>query len=121
MIEDAVELSDYSSRFLSVLLAEFPLFRQHLAAGAEPGTFKVTFQTPSDSTFWVDTEDEYRITVGFDAWHNHFDVYLGVTEAQSFQRAIDDIREWMNDIRWSVKGRKAQEENSKRWWQLWRR
>lgn len=91
-----MELSGYSSRFLAALLAEFPSFRQHLKEGPEEGCFTIEFQSPSGSTFWVNTEEEERITVGFDAHHCHFGGWAESDDAQDFRNAIAHIRELMS-------------------------
>lgn len=87
-----MKLSDYSSRFLAVLLAEFPAFRQHLAQGPDPGCFAIEFPAPSGSAFRVNTEEEDRITVGFDAHHCHFGGWADSDDAQDFLNAIAYIR-----------------------------
>lgn len=91
-----MELSEFSSRFLAVLLEEFPDFEQHLTAGPEPGCFTIEFPSPSGSIFWVNTEEEDRITVGFDAHHCHFGGWAGSDEAEDFRNAIAYIQRLMD-------------------------
>jgi hypothetical protein len=87
-----MDFSDYSSRFLAVLLTEFPSFQQHLTKGPEQGCFTIEFQAPSGSVFWINTEEEDRITIGFDAHHVHFGGWADSDDAQDFTHAISYIR-----------------------------
>ena len=91
-----MQLSDYSSRFLAVLLAEFPSFEQHLADGPEQGCFTIEFQSPSGLAFWINTEEEGRITIGFDAHHCHFGGWAESDDAQDFTNAITYIQGLMS-------------------------
>lgn len=87
-----MELNDYSSRFLAVLLQAFPEFGEQVVAGPEAGCFKVEFPAPSGSTFWVATEDFDRVTVGFDAYHIHFGGWAESVDAEDFDNAVGYIR-----------------------------
>jgi hypothetical protein len=91
-----VELNDYSSRFLAVLLRAFPEFGERVAAGPEVGCFTVKFPAPSGSTFWVATEDFDRITAGFDSHHVHFGGWAESVDAQDFDNAVEYIRRLMS-------------------------
>jgi hypothetical protein len=86
-----LELNDYSSGFLAVLLQAYPEFRELVAAGPEPGCFTIQFTAPSGSIFWVNTEEEERITVGLDAHHVHFGGWAKSVDAQDFQNAVEYI------------------------------
>ena len=90
-----MELNDYSSRLLAVLLLAFPEFGERVAAGPEAGCFTVEFPAPSGSTFWVATEDFDRITVGFDAHHVHFGGWAESVDARDFDNAVEYIRRLM--------------------------
>jgi hypothetical protein len=91
-----VELTDYSSRFLAVLLRAFPEFGENVAAGPEPGCFTIEFAAPSGSPFRVATEDFDRITVGFDAYHLHFGGWAESVDAEDFDNAVGYIRRLMS-------------------------
>ncbi len=91
-----MDLNDYSSRFLAVLLRTFPEFGEKVVAGSDAGCFKVEFMAPSGSTFWVATEEFDRVTVGFDAYHLHFGGWAESVEAEDFDNAVDYIRRLMS-------------------------
>jgi hypothetical protein len=86
-----VKLNQYSSRFLT-LLREFPAFRAHLREGPDPECFSVAFSAPSGSPFWVRTEEEERITIGFDAHHVHFGGWADSDDNRDFAEALRYIR-----------------------------
>lgn len=87
-----MELSAYSAKFLAALLSAFPDFESHLKAGPEPGCFMIEFPSPSGSIFCVNTEEEDRITVGFDAHHCHFGGWAESDEEKDFENAVAYIR-----------------------------
>jgi hypothetical protein len=91
-----VELNDYSSRFLSVLLQAFPQFGELVVAGRDEGCFTVEFPTPSGSTFWVATEEFERVTVGFDAYHTHFGGWAESVDAVDFDNTVGYISRLMS-------------------------
>jgi hypothetical protein len=91
-----VELNDYSSRFLAVLLRTFPEFGERVTAGPEAGCLTVEFPAPSGSTFCVATEDFDRITVGLDAHHDHFGGWAESVDTQDFDNAVEYIRRLMS-------------------------
>lgn len=87
-----MNLNDYSSRFLTVLLRAFPEFGEKVIAGSEEGCIAVEFLAPSGSKFWVATEEFGRVTVGFDAYHLHFGGWAESVDAEDFDNAVDYIR-----------------------------
>jgi hypothetical protein len=87
-----VELNDYSSRFLAVLLRAFPESGENVAAAPEPGCFTIEFAAPSGSAFWVATEEFDRVTVGFDVHHLHFGGWAESADAEDFENAVGYIR-----------------------------
>jgi hypothetical protein len=91
-----VDLNDYSSRLLAVLLRAFPEFGEKVVAGAEAGCFTVEFLAPSGSMFWVATEESDRVTVGFDAHHVHFGGWAESVDAEDFDNVVDYIRRLMS-------------------------
>jgi len=90
-------LNDYSSRFAAVLLEALPVFRGRLVE--RPGTecFTVEFQSPSGVSFWLQTEEEERLTVGFDTIHVHFGGWRESVDEEDFAQAIQYIRGIMAD------------------------
>ena len=91
-----MNFNDYSSRFLTVLLREFPEFNDKVAAGPEDGCFTIEMLAPSGSIFCVATEEFERVTVGFDIYHLHFGGWAESVDAVDFTNAIDYIRRLMN-------------------------
>src|SRR5262249_37627250 len=59
--------------------------------------------------FWVNTEEEERITVGFDVHHVHFGGWAESVDAHDFQNAIEYIRQLMSgEVRVAVWTRDGQ-------------
>lgn len=90
-----MDLNDYSSHFLVVLLDAFPEFAGRAVAGPEVGCFIIEFPAPSGSAFSISTEDD-KITIGFDAHHLHFGGWSNSVDTQDFDNAVDYIRRLMS-------------------------
>lgn len=63
-------LSAYSARCLAVLSDLLP---EMAAVATEKGEeFEIKLTTPAGWDFWLSSEEEERLTVGFDEYHCHF-------------------------------------------------
>ncbi|MDB5296483.1 MAG: hypothetical protein JWO31_2466 [Phycisphaerales bacterium] len=87
-----MDLNDYSSRFLTELLREFPEFTGRARAGEEVGCFTVELAASTGSILWISTEEFGRITVGSDAHHVHFGGWADSVDARDFADAVARIR-----------------------------
>jgi hypothetical protein len=94
--EETLELNDYSTRFLSVLLATFPEFRDRMTAGPDLGCFTVAFPAPSGALFLVGTLEEESITVGFDVHHVHFGGWAESVDRRDFAAAVEYVGKLMD-------------------------
>ncbi len=111
MKPDAVS---YSERFLAFLAREAPGWRALARADDEDaGAYMVEVESPNENasaSLWISTQDE-EITVGFDAFHSHFETWHFESEVVAFSEALalakDIVTEkqvvasWWKDEKWS--------------------
>ena len=108
------EAAGYSERFLAFLAREASEW--HAAAKPDveaAGAYLVEVESPNDNasaSLWISTEDE-EITVGFDAFHSHFETWHFDSEEKAFREALALARSivaekvliasWWKDEKWS--------------------
>jgi hypothetical protein len=98
-------LSPYSSQALAVLLALLPNLSDLVSERGE--IFQIEMITPAGWEFWLSSEEEEQLTVGFAEYHCHFGNFAGgtakgdATEAatfiQSLQRGELALAVWYRD------------------------
>ena len=85
-------LSTYSAKSLAILVDLLPDIANLATEKGE--VFQVTLTTPSGWDFWLSSEEEEQLTVGFAEYHCHFGGYSGdtpeadATEAASFIKSL---------------------------------
>ena len=92
-----VDLDDFSLRFRDALLGAYPELATSIDAGTKPGSFAVRLEAPSGAELWVTTDEE--VTVGFGAFHAHFEIYQWGSEEETFARAIEFMGQLMRGER----------------------
>jgi len=93
-----VDLDGFSLRFRCALLGAYPELATRIDAGRKPGSFVVRLEAPSGAELWVTTVDE-EVTVGFDAFHAHFESDVRRSEGESFAAAIHFMGQLMRGER----------------------
>lgn len=100
-------LDSYSQLFAERLFAAFPewcAFASTRVQGeSNEGFLEVKVPAPvagptpvgEDDFLWIDTDGE--ITVGFDAFHTHFDSFADSSQDEEFARAIEFVRDLVEE------------------------
>lgn len=83
-------LSTYSSETLALLLKAFPEFSELVVEQDE--VFQIETTTPAGWDFWLSSEEEERLTVGFAEYHCHFGGYQGDTPEADATQAVSFIK-----------------------------
>lgn len=88
------QLNPYSQRFAQALFRHFPEW-QPLAKATPEGqshecSLAVRVTSAVGDLLWVSTDRE-EVTVGFDAFHTHFESSLDEEEAEAFEEALSFI------------------------------
>ena len=97
-----IELNEYSSRFADVLFSAFPEWRRYqfeklpeIFSGDTTGSLLVYIPCPTPSKdlpdgnyLLIETADG-EVTVSWDRFHTHFDMWSGVPETQGFTEAVE--------------------------------
>jgi len=101
------KLDDYSQRFADVLFQAFPEWKEFLSIQSEndfdeEGYLLVKVPAPVQSLIPSNLLPDYKdflivdsngeITVGFDYYHTHFDMFSGTNEAEEFKQAVEFIQ-----------------------------
>jgi BirA family biotin operon repressor/biotin-[acetyl-CoA-carboxylase] ligase len=84
-----------AEELFAALSDAFPGFSDSARAGPDPGCFTIEVQAPSGATMLIRTEEEDRITVGFDLYHCHFGGFAESVDDIDFSNAIEFIRNIM--------------------------
>lgn len=90
---DMTGQSEFSRRFAEKLFSAFPAFRD--LAIVEGNSFVVEVTAPNPAArapLFISTADE-EVTVGFDAWHCHFDGMLEKDDEEIFASSIALVRD----------------------------
>lgn len=94
---DSKLLDEFSRSFAQSLFKEFSEWEQYAQllpasdAGEGSAIELVVPQPGTDRSLRIDTDDE-EITIGFDMWHTHIGVFMGISYAEAIEMAIADIR-----------------------------
>jgi hypothetical protein len=101
------KLDDYSQRFADVLFQTFPEWKEFLCVQSEndsddDGYLLVQVPAPvkglipssllPDYKDFLTIDTDGEITVGFDFYHTHFDMFSGTNEAEEFKQAVELIQ-----------------------------
>lgn len=101
------KLDDYSQRFADVLFQSFPEWREFLSVESAndsdeegyllvkvPAPVKslIPSSLPPNSKDFLSIYSDGEITIAFDYYHEHFDMFSDTDEAQEFDQAIEFIR-----------------------------
>ena len=108
------EAAAYSERFLAFLAREAVEWRATATPDSEAaGAYQIEVESPNENAsapLWISTADE-EITVGFDAYHSHFETWHFESEDMAFREALALARDivaekllvasWWNGEKWS--------------------
>ena len=101
------KLDDYSQRFADFLFQTFPDWKEFLSVQSanesdEEGYLLVKVPAPIKSLIpssllpdykdFLTIDSDGEITIGFDYYHTHFDMFSGTNEAQEFNQAVEFIQ-----------------------------
>ncbi len=100
------ELDDYSQRFADVLFAAFPNWKEFLSVqslndSVEESSLLVKVPAPAkglltndlipDSKDFLTIDSCGEITIGFDYYHTHFDMFSDTNETEEFNQAVEFV------------------------------
>lgn len=101
------KLDDYSQRFAEVLFAAFPNWKEFFTVqspmdSAEEGSLLVKVPAPAkgllpddllpDYKDFLTIDSEGEITIGFDYYHAHFDMFSDANETEEFNQAVEFVQ-----------------------------
>lgn len=87
-----MKLNDYSTRFLFILVREFPDLDRQLKPTKEAGCFAVFVPTAGTITLHVSTQAFGRIRVAVDRHDVHFGGWIHSDPDEAFADALNYIR-----------------------------